>query len=245
MESDVRNDKSPLDTYTGLCSTSKSMYNIVGRYSFDSKWIREDATADLFLKTMADWSAIRKWEVITTLLYGADSLSIEALDQVLWNIDLLPVSMRNATVQGLAFVEDLGGGSLAAGDYYYAIAPVDNYGEGKVSAEIKVTVGSSGRPLFHWTTMPGAMKYRLYGRTTGTQDRFWEATGTNAEDDGGAGTAGTPKTVAPAFFATDIVDDGLRGGQLLKMQFVACPAIFFLGGGWGTFYGEPGYGQHL
>ena len=227
MASNVRNDASPLDTYTGLCSASESMYNIVSRYSFDSKWIRDDATADLFLKTMADWLAIRKWEVEATLLYGPDTLSIEALDQVLWNIDLLPVSMRNATVQGLTFVEDLGGGTLAAGDYYYTVAPVDNYGEGKACTELKVTVGASGRPLLAWTLLSGATKYRVYGRTTASENIMFETASSPWSDAGGAGTAKAPKAVAPAFFATDIVDDGLRGGQLLKMKFVACPTIFF------------------
>jgi hypothetical protein len=244
MASNVRNDKSPFDTYTGLCAQSKSMYNITTRYPFNSNWIRDDATADLFLKTIADWLAIRKWEVQATLPYGADSLSLEALDQVLWNIDLLPVSVRNATVTGLVFSEDLGGGSLAAGDYYYRVAPVDNYGEGKACAEVKATVSASGQPLLIWNPMTGATKYRLYGRTTGSQDRYWETTGHALSDNGGAGTAGTPRTVAPGFFVTDIVDDGLRGGQLLKMQFVACPTIFFLGGGYGYDYGEI-YGQHF
>jgi hypothetical protein len=92
-----RNEAAPLNTYTGLCNKSQQMYNVVRRWVYNANWIRSDATAEKFIKLMADWLAIRKWEVEATLWYTPDTLKLEAMDQVVWDLDLLPASVSGTS----------------------------------------------------------------------------------------------------------------------------------------------------
>jgi len=192
--------------------------------------------------------AIRKWEIQTTLLYSGDTLKLEVLDQVLWDLDLLPMSVRNNLVTGVGAAAGTSGGSLADGAYYYVVTAVDPYGENKKSAEVCGVIvggGGNGKVTVTWSALAGASKYRVYGRTTGAENLYFETTNLSYVDTGAAGTAGTPPAVASAFFVTNVVDEGIAGGCKLAMKFMLCPTIFFLAeAGYGYGYGED-YGIQL
>jgi len=79
------------------------------------------------------------------------------------------------------------GGTLADGTYYYKVTALDNIGETKGSSEVSATTSSAAgnqSVKVSWTSTPGASKYRVYGRATGAQDRYWETTSTSLTDNG-------------------------------------------------------------
>lgn len=229
MASDTRSDN-VYDSYTGLCTGSQALYNVVNRWTYDADWIRDDTTAEYFIKTMADWLALRKWEVEATLWYSAKTLKLEPLDQVTWNLDLLPISIRDVQVSDLAG-SDGAGGALADDTYYYVISGVDAHGEGKISNEATVVVSGqsgAGSVELNCTALPDILKYRVYrGTASGTYGGYYE-TDTLPFTDTGAAFDGTTAchTSANAFFISNVVDYGLKGGGRIKMNFHLCPYVF-------------------
>jgi hypothetical protein len=85
-------------SYQALCTGSQTRYNKIERWTFDANWIRADATAELFIKFMANWLTDRKYQIAATLNYTSNSLKLELADSVLWTHDLLPaaISTTNA-----------------------------------------------------------------------------------------------------------------------------------------------------
>lgn len=81
-------------TYTALCTNSQSYYNKTERWTYNAPWIRSDTTAELFLKVMANWLTIRKWQINATLLYNGLTLKYELMDTCFWNVTLLPSAIR-------------------------------------------------------------------------------------------------------------------------------------------------------
>lgn len=86
------------------------------------------------------------------------------------------------------------GGSLTSGTYYYVVTALNNNGETVASAEVSADVDGSSTTAVEvsWNSVPGATKYRVYGRASGAQDTYWETTSTTFTDTAGAGTSGTP-----------------------------------------------------
>jgi hypothetical protein len=229
LSGNTRSAESPLDTYTGLCDWSQTAYNKTERWTFDAPWIRDAATAELFLKMTADWLCIRKWEIVATLRYSDDTLALEVGDQALWDTDLLPISVRDKQVTDLAGQQDVGG-LLANGPYYYVVTALDIQGQGRASNEILVTVtNGEGMNVLNWSELQGASKYRVYrGATSSGESVYWETTDHSFIDSGNVeGTPGTPPAVSPAFFVTNVVDGGISGGCRLQMKFLLCPTVFF------------------
>ena len=214
----------------GLCEGSQTMYNVVRRWTYDAPWIRDDATAELFIKFMADWLAIRKWEVDALLHYTAKTLKLEVMDQVDWNLDLLPASLRDEQATNLAATQG-SGGTLADGTYYYVVTTTDRYGVGKKCAQLTaVVIGGGGTAVLNltWGAVAGATGYRIYRATvSGTYSGYLTST-TNSKTDTGAALTGTsaPPAGSAAFFITRVVDYGLKGGSRVRMSFILCPYIF-------------------
>lgn len=94
------------------------------------------------------------------------------------------------------------GGTLAAGLYAYRVvarrpAGGSNIARSTASAEAAATVPSSGGAVrITWAAVPDATEYRVYGRTSGTQSRYWTVKGTEFVDTGGAGTSEAVPTTA-------------------------------------------------
>lgn len=247
LTSNTRSDKSPLDTYEGLCSTSQTYYNVTRRWSFDSDWIRDDATAELFIKIMADWLAFRKWIVEVRMPFNTRTLSLEVMDQVKWNLSLLPVSMRDVKVSGLTATGSITGGTLAADDYYYVITATDKYGETQASVQKTGTVasGTTGSVALTWTALDGAAGYRIYRSTTSgdfTSKSFYTISSgaTTSYTDTGAAASGTGTAPANAvgFFVTNLIYYP-RQAQI-QARFLAVPLISRTGL---AGYGEEPYGK--
>lgn len=241
MASNVRSDKSPLNTYTGLCSTSQTRYSKVQRLTMDARNIRDDATAELLIKFLADWLALRRWQIEATLLYSTDTLKLEIGDQVTFNHALLPVSARDIEVQGVSAVPSTTGGSLPDGTRYYVVTAIDPYGETKKSAEVSATItggGGAGKVTVSWTAVTGATGYRVYfGTISETEGTYFETAGTSYVDTGAAGTLGSPPTGAPVFFVTRQVNYNFSAPRF-SMSFLACPMVPTLAGGYGYNYGS-------
>ncbi len=92
------------------------------------------------------------------------------------------------------------GGTLAAGTYCYRVvatakvSPIGSPNAFSVAAaeQCAVTTGSTSKVTISWTgTTSNAYSYRVYGRTTGAQDRYFEVTAptVTVDDTGGAGTS--------------------------------------------------------
>ena len=93
------------------------------------------------------------------------------------------------------------GGSLPAGTYGYRVSArrdlLTSKANSTVSGEVTVTVSEGGQVSLAWDAVPGATDYLVFGRTPGTQGRYWTVTGTSFVDTGAsAGTAGTPTSRA-------------------------------------------------
>jgi hypothetical protein len=82
-------------TYRALCSGSQTKINKTRAWSFDSYWIRTEAVADLFIKLMMNWLAVRKWIFDATILYTANTLKLEMADRIKITSDLLPATVSN------------------------------------------------------------------------------------------------------------------------------------------------------
>ena len=118
-----------------------------------------------------------------------------------------PIAPAPTGVQATAAT---GGGTLAAGTYYYKVSarvecdsggvsdpPYTDVCTSPASQEASATLSATGRITVSWNAVPNAVKYRVYGRAAGAQNAFWsiDAPTTQYVDNGTAGTAGTP----PAF----------------------------------------------
>jgi hypothetical protein len=112
-----------------------------------------------------------------------------------------PVSWRQPIVDAPAAVAASGraGGSLAAGTYTYSVVAYRPVGQATIgrstaSAAASATVQAGGAVEVTWQPVAGATEYRVFGRTSGDQSRYWSVTGTRFLDVGGAGTSGAVPT---------------------------------------------------
>jgi hypothetical protein len=86
-----------------------------------------------------------------------------------------------------------GVGTLAAGTYWYRVAPImtSNGAEGISSNPVAVTVNGSEAVDVSWTAYAGAASYRVYRSTTaGLSQVYFANADTTFTDTGGAGTGG-------------------------------------------------------
>jgi hypothetical protein len=101
------------------------------------------------------------------------------------------------------------GGTLTAGTYYYVVATYDENGLSSAkSSAVSCTVDGSATTAcqISWTAVSGASTYRVYGRATGAQDRYWSTSTTSLTDTGTAGTSSpTPSSSSTsAFFSGNV-----------------------------------------
>jgi hypothetical protein len=75
-----------------------------------------------------------------------------------------------ATPSGVGTSTSTTGGQLAAATYSYRVSAVNEYGETLASTGVtRVTTGTTSTVTVSWTAVPGALSYRVYGRTGGSE----------------------------------------------------------------------------
>jgi hypothetical protein len=102
-----------------------------------------------------------------------------------------------ATPVNAAFSTATGGGTLAAGTYYYRVTALNAQGETIASVETsQVTTGATSTVTVNWTAVTGATGYKIYGRSTGAE-LFMQTVGavTTWIDTGSVTPAGALPTV--------------------------------------------------
>jgi PKD repeat protein len=118
------------------------------------------------------------------------------------NLVSRPMSWRDPiipTPEGVAAAVETGG-SLAAGVYAYRVVARglvgrNTTGQSTASTEVVATVSDPGGAVrVRWDPVPGAIEYRVYGRTSGTQTIYWRVTETEYVDTGAAGTSSAVPT---------------------------------------------------
>ena len=244
LASNTRSDKSPLNTFEGMCDTSQDYYNLVQRMTYDADWIRDDATAELFIKFLVDWLAFRKWFVEAKLWFNPTTMRLELMDQVKWSLSLLPVSLTDSRIQGLTAVGSITGGSLAADDYYYVITATDIHGETQASIQKTGTVasGTTGSVALAWTALTGATGYRVYRSTTSgdfASAPYYDVATNSLTDTGAAADGtGTPPGNGVAWFVTNLIyypREAQISAKFLAVPLISRPAL--------SGYGEAPYGD--
>lgn len=97
-----------------------------------------------------------------------------------------------------AFTTANTGGTLAAGIYYYRVTALDPSGQTLPSAETNITTsGSTSTITVKWGAVAGAARYRIYGRTTGSELFMAEVVNTTSwVDTGQSVPAGAMPVVA-------------------------------------------------
>jgi PKD repeat protein len=109
-----------------------------------------------------------------------------------------PMSWRNpiiATPQSVTAASVEAGGSLKAGLYAYRVVARrlvnrTTMGRSTASTEIVATAAVDGSAIrLSWEAVPGATEYRVYGRTSGAQNVYWQVTTAEFLDTGANGTS--------------------------------------------------------
>jgi len=90
----ISNDRAGTpDTYTGLCADSQTKYNTTKKFEIKCNWIRDDATADLLCRWLAEWFCYRHF--IPEFSAGLDHIELEMGDQIKLNHTLLPTGVSD------------------------------------------------------------------------------------------------------------------------------------------------------
>lgn len=118
-------------------------------------------------------------------------ISVEAVGQ-------LPPAPANVAAAAV-----VGGGTFAAGTYYWKVSAINAQGESIASVEVSAVIALNGSATITWNQVPGASGYRVYrGAAAGAQTLYYAVglvgtfTDTNA-----AGTAGVPIAAGTGFTA--------------------------------------------
>ena len=102
------------------------------------------------------------------------------------SLNLMPeIFIKGAEIKGLHYyTQDTG--NLIPGLYFYVIRAYDKFNNSVSTDEIKASLVlsvESGSIHLKWSPVPGACRYRLYGRTA-QYERFWELTEPEYLDNG-------------------------------------------------------------
>lgn len=125
-----------------------------------------------------------------------------------------------STPGGMSGTAGITGGSLTAGNYYYALVAVDIQGNtttpGSQTGARNVASGTTGSVALSWGAVAGAASYRIYqGTTSGSLTQYLTTSGavTTITDTGTGYTAGTPPTTNTAYnnYITNTVANSVNG----------------------------------
>jgi hypothetical protein len=111
-----------------------------------------------------------------------------------------PLAWRDPIVPSVATVSATavaGGGSLAAGSYFYTVLARRPASQGAKatslpSQQVSATVAAGSAVRISWSPVNDAAEYLVLGRAAGSPTMYWTTTSLSFTDTGSAGTAGTP-----------------------------------------------------
>jgi hypothetical protein len=146
-----------------------------------------------------------------------------------------PLSWRDpiiATPTAVTATTIAGGGSLAAGTYFYKVVARLTAGQSikaasTASAEVSaaVPVGTTGAITISWTPVVGAEDYLVYGRAAAAENIYWKTTNPYLTDTGVSGTSGVPakasKWAVKNTFELKNAQDVLVEGNVFENIWVA------------------------
>ena len=223
-------------------SINSSDTTVINSYVSDVKAIGQDSQA------IAGFNAPGMWLIENNYLEGAgenfllggDDPKIPGL--VTTDVKFLrnhlrkPLSWRDpimATPASPVANAVPGGGTLAAGTYYYKVIARAAAGQtskaiSRPSTEMSATIaaGTTGGVSMTWTPVVGAAEYLVYGRASGAQNVYWKTTTPYFTDNGAAGTAGAVTTngtrwVVKNTFEIKNAQDVLVEGNVFENLWVA------------------------
>ena len=223
-------------------SLNSSDTTVINSYVSDCKAIGQDSQA------IAGFNAPGKWLIENNYLEGAgENFLLGGADPTIQGLVTTDVKfLRNHLRKPLSWRDPImatpaaptakampGGGTLAAGTYYYKVIARATAGQtskaiSKPSTEVSATIaaGTKGGVSITWTPVVGAAEYLVYGRVSGTQNVSWKTTTPYFTDNGAAGTAGTVTTsgtrwVVKNTFELKNAQDVLVEGNVFENLWVA------------------------
>lgn len=124
----------------------------------------------------------------------------------------VPYSSAVAAPSGLAVVAVVGGGTFAAGTYFWVVTATGDLGETVASNEVSVAIALNGSANLTWNAPPtGAKNIKVYrGTVAGAENALIATLGlvTAFTDTGTAGSAATPPTVNTASIRDTLLYSG-------------------------------------
>lgn len=128
---------------------------------------------------------------------------------------IYPVAVSSTfepTPSGLAAAANVGGGTFAAGNYFWVITGTDALGETTASNEATVAVALNGTATLTWNPLPaGTTGVKVYrGTVSGSENALIATLGAvvTYADTGTAGSAATPPTVNTAEIGQQTINAG-------------------------------------
>jgi hypothetical protein len=113
-----------------------------------------------------------------------------------------------------------GAGTLTSGEYFYRVSALDANGESMASKETSLTIGLNEGVNVNWNKVPGATGYKVYGRTSGSEQLIATVGDVSTYLDNGSVT---PSGALPTENTTGIP----RKETLTKAEILASNTIFF------------------
>jgi len=221
---------------------NSSETTVINSYVSECKAIGQDSQA------IAGFNAPGKWLIENNYLEGAgENFLLGGADPTIPGLVTTDVKfLRNHLRKPLTWRDPImatpaaptaravpGGGTLAAGTYYYKVIARATAGQtskaiSKPSTEVSATIaaGTNGGVTITWTPVVGAAEYLVYGRASGAQNVSWKTTTPYFTDNGAAGTAGAVTTsgtrwVVKNTFELKNAQDVLVEGNVFENLWVA------------------------
>ena len=171
-------------------------------------------------------------ELENVLYYGATGNARGFIVTTAANSGQGVVVSQLATPTGAGTSTSTTGGTLAAATYGYRVSAYNQYGETTASTTVtQATTGTTSTVTVSWTAVTGALGYRVYGRTSGSELLIYTvaAPATSFLDYGARTPAGAlPGANTTGPFTSDMVGRAvyLSGGGAAAAQYAGTVSAF-------------------
>ena len=148
--------------------------------------IYNDAIRQFMVYLVQNFPTEKWWEYLPSFVVLSSGVSVStgaiALSGLtpssfqLMDLRVTPTSEFVSTISDASGSQDTGG-TLADGQYYYVVSPINANNEGTKSNEVHITVvagSNNAMNVLHWSAMAGATGYRVYkGSTAGGENQYF------------------------------------------------------------------------